>query len=451
MQLTLPFLDTLRGHAPTVVGERVEVPMATHRPETPVATMSLMEEVCQRANLQRAYRCVVANQGSPGVDGMRVDQLGPYLTEQWPTIRDQLLAGTYHPKPVKRVMIPKPGGGERTLGIPTVLDRFLQHALLQVLQPVWDPTFSPHSYGFRPGRSAHQAVAQAQQYIAQGYRWVVDIDLEKFFDRVNQDQLMGQIAKRVQDKRVLTLIRAFLDAGVLTGGLVEPTVQGVPQGGPLSPLLSNLVLDALDRELERRGHQFVRYADDCNVYVRSARAGQRVLASLNRFVTRRLKLRINAQKSAVARPSQRAFLGFSFTGGPTPKRRLAPETLQRLKERVRDLTRRSRGVSFERMAQEVGRYLRGWQAYFGFCQTPSLFPPLNRWIRQRLRAAAWLQWRRGRRRFAELCKRGVPRWQARRVAGIQRSVWRACSLPQMYMALPETGWQTLGVPILATW
>jgi RNA-directed DNA polymerase len=262
MQLTLPFLDAPRGHAPTAVGERVEVPMATHRPETPVATMSLMEDVCQRANLQRAYRCVVANQGSPGVDGRRVDQLGPHLTEQWPTLREQLLTGTYHPKPVKRVMIPKPGGGERALGIPTVLDRFLQQALLQVLQPVWDPTFSPHSYGFRPGRSAHQAVGQAQQYIAQGYHWVVDMDLEKFFDRVNQDQLMGQIAKRVQDTRVLTLIRAFLDAGVLTGGLVEPTVQGVPQGGPLSPLLSNLVLDALDRELERRGHRFVRYADD---------------------------------------------------------------------------------------------------------------------------------------------------------------------------------------------
>jgi RNA-directed DNA polymerase len=317
--------------------------------------MSVMEEVCQRANCQRAYRCVVVNHGSPGVDGMRVDQLGPYLTEQWPTIRDQLLTGTYQPKPVKRVLIPKPGGGERALGIPTVLDRFLQQAVLQVLQPGWDPTFSPHSYGFRPGRSAHQAVAQAQQYIAQGDRWVVEMDLEKFFDRVNQDQLMGQIAKRVQDKRVLTLIRAFLDAGVLTGGLVEPTVQGVPQGGPLSPLLSNLVLDALDRELERRGHRFVRYADDCNVYVRSARAGQRVLASLNRFVTRRLKLRINAQKSAVARPWQRAFLGFSFTGGPTPKRRLAPVTLQRLKERVRDLTRRSRGVRFEQMAQVAPR------------------------------------------------------------------------------------------------
>lgn len=261
MQLTLPFSHGRGGTPPTDERERAEVRTATHRPETPVAKTSLMEDVCDRANLQRAYRAVVTNHGSPGVDGMRVDQLGPYLTEQWPTIREQLLTGTYQPKPVKRVMIPKPGGGERALGIPTVLDRFLQHALLQVLQPVWDPTFSPHSYGFRPGRSAHQAVAQAQQYIAQGYRWVVDMDLEKFFDRVNQDQLMGQIAKRVQDKRVLTLIRAFLDAGVLTGGLVEPTVQGVPQGGPLSPLLSNLVLDALDRELERRGHRFVRYAD----------------------------------------------------------------------------------------------------------------------------------------------------------------------------------------------
>jgi len=446
IQLTLAFPDAPTGEALRSPLEGAEMFTAGRATDSLAEPTSLMEEVCQRENLKQAYRRVVANKGAPGVDGMRVEQRGAYLTKYWPAIREQLLTGTYRPQPVKRVTIPKPDGGERALGIPTVLDRCMQQAVLQVLQGQWDPTFSAHSYGFRPGRSAHQAVAQAQQYIAAGYRWVVDMDLEKFFDRVHHDQLMGQVATRITDTRVLGLIRAYLNAGVLLGGLVEPTTEGVPQGGPLSPLLSNLVLDALDRELERRGHRFVRYADDCNVYVRSAHAGQRVLASLTRFLARRLTLRVNPRKSAVDRPWKRAFLGLSFTAHHTPKRRVAPKTLQRLKQRIRELTRRHRGVSLEQMTREAGTYLRGWQAYYGFCQTPSIFPPLNRWIRRRLRGVAWTQWKRGRRRFDALRKRGVSRRQAAQAASTRCSVWRVCSLPQMYMALPDAYFAMLGLP-----
>ena len=281
--------------------------------------------------------------------------------------------------------IPKPDGGVRKLGIPTVLDRFIQQAVMQVLQRQWDRTFSDHSYGFRPGRSAHQAVAQAQQYIAEGYGWVVDLDLEKFFDRVNHDKLMGQIAKRVEDKRLLKLIRAFLNAGVMENGLVSPSVEGTPQGGPLSPLLSNLVLDELDRELERRGHRFVRYADDCNIYVRSERAGQRVMESITRFITQQLKLKVNETKSAVARPQERKFLGFSFTDGPELKRAIAPKALDRFKERIREITRRAKGVSIETTIEELAPYMRGWRGYFGFCETPEVLVYLTRWVRLRLR------------------------------------------------------------------
>jgi RNA-directed DNA polymerase len=299
------------------------------------------------------------------MDGMTVQQLPEFLKQHWPVIREQLLSGTYVPQPVKRVEIPKPDGGVRKLGIPTVLDRFIQQAVMQVLQRRWDRTFSDHSYGFRPGRSAHQAVEQAQQYMAAGYRWVVDLDLEKFFDRVNHDKLMAKVAERVSDKGLLTLIRAFLRAGVMEGGLVSPVDEGTPQGGPLSPLLSNIVLNELDRELERRGLRFARYADDCNVYVRSRRAGERVMESITRFITAKLKLKVNQQKSAVARPWERKFLGFSFTNAGVPKRRIAPKAVDRFKGRVRELTRRTRGVSTERMAEELTRYLRGWVGYFG--------------------------------------------------------------------------------------
>src|SRR6476620_11551790 len=333
----------------------------------------IMEEVCERANMKEALRQVKSNKGSAGVDRMTVDQLGDYLKQHWPAIREQLLIGTYEPKPVRRVEIPKPdGGGVRKLGIPTVLDRFVQQAVMQVLQKQWDPTFSQYSYGFRPRRSAHHAVARAQRYITQGYGWVIDLDLEKFFDRVNHDKLMGQIAKRVEDKRLLKLIRAFLNAGVMENGLVSPSVEGTPQGGPLSPLLSNLVLDELDRELECRGLRFVRYADDCNIYVRSERAGQRVMESVTRFITQKLKLKVNEAKSAVAPPQERKFLGFSFTDGSEVKRVIAPKALERFKKRMREITCRAKSGSLEATMAELVPYLRGWRGYFGFCETPEV-------------------------------------------------------------------------------
>ena len=285
---------------------------------------------------------------------MTVEELPEYLRQYWPAIREQLLSGTYKPQPVKRVEIAKPDGGVRKLGIPTVLDRFVQQAVQQVLQRKWDRAFSEHSYGFRPGRSAHQAVEAAQRYIAEGHRWVVDLDLEKFFDRVNHDRLMAKIAERISDKRLLKLIRAFLTAGVMEGGLVSPVDEGTPQGGPLSPMLSNIVLNEFDRELERRGLRFARYADDSNIYVRSRRAGERVMESLRRFLTEKLKLKVNEQKSAVSRPWERKFLGFSFTADRKPKRRIASKAVERFKERIRELTRRTRGVSIERMAAQVG-------------------------------------------------------------------------------------------------
>jgi len=330
-----------RGETPRTASEGTELSTAKHDTESPASTEHLMEEVCQRENLKKALKRVRQNKGSPGVDGMTVNELPGYLMDHWPMIRDQLLNGTYQPQPVKRVEIPKPGGGVRKLGVPTSLDRFIQQAVLQVLQERWDPTFSEHSYGFRPGRSAHQAVAQAQAYIAEGYDYVVDIDLEKFFDRVNHDKLMGRVAKRVSDKRLLKLIRALLNAGVMENGLVSPTDEGAPQGGPLSPLLSNLVLDDLDTELERRGHRFVRYADDSNIYVRSERAGHRVMESISQFITRKLKLTVNRDKSAVGRPWERKFLGFRFTSGRVPKRSIAPPARRRFKERIREITRRT--------------------------------------------------------------------------------------------------------------
>ena len=335
-----------------------------------------MEAVVEPGNLKKALARVRRNKGAPGVDGMTVDELGDHLKAHWPEIRSRLLAGNYTPQPVRRVEIPKPSGGVRLLGVPTVLDRFIQQAVMQVLQEEWDPGFSDASHGFRPGRSAHQAVRRAQEHILAGFDFVVDLDLEKFFDRVNHDILMGLVAKRVADKRLLRLIRGFLTAGVLDGGLVGPTTKGTPQGGPLSPLLSNLMLDVLDKELETRGHRFVRYADDCNIYVRSRRAGERVMAGVTRFLARRLKLTVNAAKSAVDRPSARAFLGFSFTAGPTPQRVVSPKALARFKMRVRELTRRTKRVRFTRLVEELSRYLVGWRGYFwtlrgSLCPAPS--------------------------------------------------------------------------------
>jgi RNA-directed DNA polymerase len=449
IQGELAFPAAPRREAPTPAGEGAEPLVATGPPERPASTDRVMEEVVERANLTAALRRVTGNKGSPGIDGMTVAQLPGYLAEHWPALRAQLLQGTYQPQPVKRVAIPKPGGGVRQLGVPTVLDRFLQQAVLQVLQRDWDRTFSPHSYGFRPHRSAQQAVAQAQQYVADGYGWVVDLDLEKFFDRVNHDKLMGQVAQRITDTRVRRLLRAFLTAGVLEQGLVSPTEEGTPQGGPLSPLLSNLVLDTLDRELERRGHRFVRYADDCNIYVRSERAGQRVMASLMRFLTSTLKLKVNSAKSAVARPGERTFLGFSFTRPPVPRRRLAPSTVTRFKAKVRDLTRRTRGVSLETMVRQLSIYLRGWHGYFGFCQTPSVLVRLDAWIRRRLRSAVWKQWKQGRTRFTELRRRGVGLALAAHTASSGHGPWRLSHSRALDLALPKAFFATLGLPELA--
>jgi RNA-directed DNA polymerase len=329
-----------------------------------------------------------------------------------------------------------------------VLDRFIQQAAMQVLQADWDPTFSGMSYGFRPGRSAQGAVRAAQEYIAAGDRYVVDIDLEKFFDRVNHDVLMGLVVKRVNDRRVLRLIRGFLTAGVLAEGLVGPTDEGTPQGGPLSPLLSNLMLDVLDRELERRGHRFVRYADDCNIYVRSRRAGERVMASVEQFLARRLKLKINAAKSAVDRPGRRKFLGFSFTNAREPKRRIAPQALARFRSRVRELTRRTRGASLAQIIASLSRYLVGWRGYFGFCETPSVLRRLDRWIRRRLRAVAWKQWKRGRTRFAELRRRGVGKDLAAKTAGSPHGPWRLSNSSALAIAIPTAFLVTLGLATL---
>jgi RNA-directed DNA polymerase len=404
-----------------------------------------MEEVCERKNCEQALARVKSNKGSAGTDGMTVEELPAYLKKHWPTIREQLLSGTYKPQAVKRVEIPKPDGGMRKLGIPTVLDRFIQQAVMQVLQRSWDETFSAHSYGFRPGRSAHQAVTNAQQYIAEGYGWVVDLDLEKFFDRVNHDKLMAKLAQRISDKRLLKLIRAFLRAGVMEGGLVSPVDEGTPQGGPLSPLLSNIVLDELDRELERRGHRFVRYADDSNIYVRSQRAGERVMKSVSEFITQKLKLKVNEQKSAVSKPSKRKFLGFSFTWHREPKRRIAPKAIARFKQRVRELTRRTRGVRVETMVAQLSRYLTGWRGYFRFCQTPTVLRKLEEWTRRRLRSVIWKQWKQARVRFAELTKRGVSKDLAAQTAGSAHGPWRLSNSPALTIALPNAYFVSLGL------
>jgi len=449
IQRELDFSSAPTGEARKAGREETESLSTGHGPESPASTNRLMEEICERENLKEALRQVKANKGSAGVDGMTVHEIDDHLKQHWPAIREQLLNGTYEPQPVRRVEIEKQdGSGMRKLGIPTVLDRFIQQAVKQVLQRQWDRTFSNHSYGFRPGRSAHQAVAQAQQYIAEGYGWCVDFDLEKFFDRVNHDKLMGQIAKRVEDKRLLKLIRAFLNAGVMENGLVSLSVEGTPQGGPLSPLLSNLVLDELDRELERRGHRFVRYADDCNIYVRSERAGQRVMESITQFITQKLKLKVNEAKSAVARPQERKFLGFSFTAGPEVKRAIAPKALERFKQRIREITRRAKGVSMETTMEELAPYMRGWRGYFGFCETPEVLIGLTRWVRLRLRAALWRQWKTPRRRRAALLELGVREPLASNTAGSGRGPWYLARAKALSVGLSNAYFQSLGLPSL---
>jgi RNA-directed DNA polymerase len=437
------------GEARSAGAQGAEARAAKTESESRAAGEPSMEAIVERDNLRKALAQVKRNKGAAGIDGMTVEELGPYLKEHWLTIRAQLLEGTYKPQPVRRVEIPKASGGMRALGIPTVLDRFIQQAVMQVLQADWDGTFSEHSFGFRPDRSAHQAVARAQEYIASGHGFVVDLDLEKFFDRVNHDILMGLVAKRVADKRILKLIRGFLTAGVLADGLVSATEEGTPQGGPLSPLLSNLMLDVLDKELERRGHRFVRYADDCNIYVGSQTAGERVMASVEKFLARRLKLTVNKAKSAVARPNVRKFLGFSFTGGREPRRRIAPQAIARFKSRVQELTRRIRGASLGQIVKELATYLRGWRGYFGFCQTPSVLRELDQWLRRRLRAVVWKQWQRGRKRYAELRRRGVDLELAAKTAASSHGPWRISNSPALRVALPNAFFISLALPSLA--
>jgi len=434
-QLELNLGTGATGEARSAAAQETEARAARTEVESRAAVGPSMEVIVERNNLKKALVQVQANKGAAGVDGMSVEDLAPYLKEHWPTIRAQLLDGSYKPQPVRRVDIPKASGGTRALGIPTVLDRFIQQAVMQVLQADWDPSFSEHSFGFRPGRSAHQAVARSQAFIASGHGIVVDLDLEKFFDRVNHDILMGLVAKRVTDKRILKLVRGFLTAGVLIDGLVGPTEEGTPQGGPLSPLLSNLMLDVLDKELEKRGHRFVRYADDCNIYVRSQRAGERVMTGIEQFLAKRLKLKVNKAKSAVARPSVRKFLGFSFTGGKTPRRRIAPQAIDRFKARVRELTRRTRAISSDGAAR--------------FCETPSVLLALDQWTRRRMRAIAWKQWKRGRTRFARLRRRGVGRDLAAQTAGSPHGPWRLSNSPALTQALPNTFFASLGLTTVA--
>jgi RNA-directed DNA polymerase len=393
----------------------------------------------------KAHQRVVRNGGAPGVDGMTVEGLMPHCREHWEQIRERILNGTYMPQPVRRVEIPKPDGqGTRTLGIPTVLDRMIQQAVAQVLQPIFEPTFSESSFGFRPGRSTHGAVLRAHECIQQGFGWVADLDLEKFFDRVNHDVLMARVARRVKDKRVLLLIRRFLQAGMMEGGLVSPRTEGTPQGSPLSPLLSNVLLDELDKELERRGHRFVRYADDCNVYVQSKAAGERVMASLERFLNKRLRLKVNRDKSAVARPAERKFLGYSVSRQREPQLTVAPKSVQRLKVKLRPLFRQGRGMKLADTIERINRISRGWVAYFRLSGVKDSFDKLDAWIRRHLRDIQWRQWKTPRTRLKKLLKLGVPIEQAKSVNN-RVGPWRNAGAPHMHMALPNAALSNMGL------
>jgi RNA-directed DNA polymerase len=411
---------------------------------SPVEDEQIMEKVVDRDNLLTALRNVKRNGGSPGIDGMKVEELPECLKRKWPKIRRQLMSGTYVPLPVRRVEIPKPGGGIRQLVIPTVLDRFIQQALLQVLQQEWDATFSEFSYGFRPKRSAHQAIKQSQRYLEQGYRWVVDMDLEKFFDRVNHDKLMSEVQKRVSDRRVNTLILRFLRSGIEHEGKLLITEMGTPQGGPLSPLLANLMLDNLDRELEHRGHRFVRYADDCNIYIKSKRAGSRVLRSISLFLSSHLKLSVNEAKSAVDRPWKRQFLGFTLSS--RLNRRISSKAIKRFKSRIREITRRVRGRRIEVIVRELRRFMLGWQAYFNFTEVRYILKELDSWVKRRLRCYLWKQW--GRRGYRELLKRGVSRDLAWNTAKSAHGPWRLSRSPGLAFALPAKYFARLGLPRL---
>jgi group II intron reverse transcriptase/maturase len=437
---------------------RGEAPACQRSGETPMVVNGdgrlgsdrLMEEVVESGNVYRAVKRVRKNKGSPGIDGMTVDELPGYLAKHWEELRGQLLAGTYQPKPVRRQEIEKEDGGVRVLGIPCVIDRFIQQAILQVLQPRFDPTFSPHSYGFRPGLSAHDAVNAAQRHIQDGGHWVVDVDLEKFFDRVNHDVLMGRLAKRISDKRLLRLIRRYLEAGMMINGVVTEREEGTPQGGPLSPLLANVLLDEVDKELEKRGHTFVRYADDCNVYVGSERAGARVMEALKRLYAG-LRLKVNETKSAVGKPWSRKFLGYSFWVGKDGevKRRVAPKAVRRMKERIRRITRRTGGKSMKSVFVELRKYLLGWKEYFGLADTPKKFSELDGWIRRRLIATQLKQWKCGTTAYGKLRARGVPERPARAAAAHMRHWWRTAAHGALKTAFPISYFDEMKLPRLA--
>jgi RNA-directed DNA polymerase len=410
------------------------------------AEAGLWEQFLSRGNLAEALRRVEQNAGAPGTDGMSTEELRRWLHEHWPQIRSALDAGTYRPQPVRRVMIPKPSGGQRKLGVPAAVDRLICQAIAQVLTPIFDPCFHPHSFGFRPGRSQHQAVERARQFIADDAAWCVDFDLDSFFDRVQHDALMARVARQVHDKRMLRLIRRYLEAGVMEGGLVAATEEGTPQGSPLSPLLSNVMLDDLDWELERRGHRFVRFADDGRIYVSSRRAGERVMASITQYVEQRLKLKVNREKSVVDRAVRRPFLGFGFVRRAGEIRvAVAPKAQKRAKDRVRELTSRRWGVSMERRIAEINRFTVGWTAYYSYADTPWPFEKLDKWLRRRLRQVRWKEWKRVRTKLRKLRAAGLPEHDARRWAFSRKGYWRIAGSPMITTALPNAYWANLGL------
>lgn len=408
----------------------------------------ILNQILSRENMLLALKRVEQNKGSHGVDMMPVQNLRTHIVENWQFIKEAILKGTYEPKPVRRVEIPKSDGGVRLLSIPTVTDRLIQQAIAQVLSKIYDPMFSEHSYGFRPNRSAHDAVRKAQGYIKEGYRWVVDIDLEKFFDQVNHDRLMSTLAKRIHDKPLLKLIRKYLQSGVMIHGVVSSTEKGTPQGGPLSPLLSNIVLDELDKELEKRGHPFVRYADDCNIYVKSKRAGERTMASVQRFIERKLRLKVNEKKSAVDRPWKRKFLGFSFIDAEEPKIRVAEESVKRMKKKVREITSRKMPYSMEYRIQKLNQYVFGWCGYFALADTKSIFRKMDGWIRRRLRMCLWKNWKTPKTRIRNLIKLGVPSWKAYEWGNSRKGYWRISNSPILHRTLGNSYWNDQGLKSL---
>jgi RNA-directed DNA polymerase len=416
-----------------------------HKDQAGPKQPDLIERMLERGNLLKALRAVEANQGAAGVDGMEASQLRSYLRERWAGIKEQIHSGAYEPRPVRRVDIPKLGGGTRMLGIPTVLDRFIQQAIHQILSPLWEKEFSPHSYGFRPGRNAAQAVKGAQEHIQSGKRWVVDMDLEKFFDRVNHDVLMARVARKVKDRRMLKLIRRYLGSGIMQQGLVEPRSEGTPQGGPLSPLLSNILLDDLDKELEKRGHRFCRYADDCNIYVGSRRAGERLMQSLTRFLKEKLKLTVNPKKSAVDRPWRRKFLGFSMTAHRECRVRVAPQAVKRFKDAMRQKFREGRGCNLRAFLESLKPKLRGWASYFSVAETRNVFEDLDQWLRRKLRCMEWRKWKKPRTRMRKLIALGLDRGCARESAFNGRGPWWNAGASHMNAALPTAYFRRLGL------